>query len=99
VFLESGVEAFDQSEAIKGLRQEASGSGLHDARMNGLVREGRNENEWQATSLGEQKGLQFNAAHEWHLDIRDHARRVVEVLRPQELVSRSKCMDDVSKRR
>src|SRR5580700_8610403 len=60
--------------------------------------QGRVEYEWHEVPLGKQEGLQFDTAHGRHLDIRNHARRVVEVGRPQEVLGRSKGMDGVSQR-
>ena len=60
--------------------------------------ESRDENERQAVSLGKQVGLQIEAAHGRHSDIRYHARCVIQVGRSQELLGRRECMDDVAKR-
>jgi hypothetical protein len=47
---------------------------------------------------GEQEGLHLDTAHSRHLDVGNHERCVVEVGRPQELLGRRKCIDDISKR-
>lgn len=95
---QSRVEAFDQSFPVEGLGQETSCSRLQRSRANALNWKSRNENERHAMSLGEQVGLQFDTAHCWHLDICNHARRAIQLGRPQELFGRRKCMDDVPKR-
>jgi hypothetical protein len=96
--LQGSVEAFDQSQSVEGLGQETNCSGLYRSRTDGLFREGCDENEWHVVPPGEQEGLQLDAAHGRHLDVRNHAGRVVEAGRLQELLGRRKCMDGVSER-
>jgi hypothetical protein len=96
--LQGSVEAFDQSSSVEGLGQQTNCSGFQHSRADGLVGEGCNENKWNTAPPGEQEGLHFDAAHGRHLDVGNHARCVVEVGRPQELLGRRKCMDDISKR-
>jgi hypothetical protein len=45
-----------------------------------------------------QKDEQFNAAHGWHLNIRNNTRSVSQMGRLQEILSRSKIMRVVSMR-
>jgi hypothetical protein len=96
--LQSGVEAVDQSFAGEGLRQKTGCSRLQCSRASVLDRKSRDENERHPVSLGEQVGLQLETAHRWHLNICYHARGVIQVRRPQELLGRCECMNDVSKR-
>jgi len=95
---QGSVEAFDQRLSVERFGQQTNRSEFPHSRTDGLVGEGRNENEWHALPPGEQEGLQFDTAHGRHLHVRNHARCVVEVGRPQELLGRRKRMDHVSKR-
>src|ERR1700719_170428 len=83
---QGSVEAVDQSNSVERLGQEGNCSGLQHSRTDGLFGEGRDEDEWHAVPLGKQEGLQLDTAHGRHLDIRNHARRIVEVGRSQELL-------------
>ena len=96
--LQSGVEAVDQSFFGEGFGQETGRSRLQSSRASVLDGESRDENEWHAASLGKQVGLQLETAHRRHLNICYDARGVIEVRRPQELLGRCECMNDVSKR-
>jgi hypothetical protein len=96
--LQGSVEAFDQRLSVEWFGQKTNRSGFPHSRTDILVGEGRNENEWHALPPGEQEGLQFDTAHGRHSHVRNHARCVAEVGRPQEFLGRRKCMDDVSKR-
>jgi hypothetical protein len=94
----SGFEAFDQNVAVEGLGQEAGCSRLQRSLTTDLNGKSRDENERHAMSLGAQVGLQFDTGHHWHLNIRNHARRFMQIIRPQELYGRRKWMDDVPER-
>jgi hypothetical protein len=94
----SRFEAFDQNVAVEGLGQEAGCSRLHRSRATDLDGKRRDENERHAMSLGAQVGLQFDAGHRWHLNVCDHARRSMQIIRPQELYGRRKWTDDVPER-
>jgi len=96
--LQSGVEAVDQSFSGEGLRQKTDCSRLQSSRASILDRESRDENERHPVSLGEQVGLQLETAHQGHLNICYHARGVIQVRRPQELLGRCECVNDVTKR-
>jgi hypothetical protein len=98
VLPQSGVEAVDQSFSGEGLRQKTGCSRLQSSLASALDRESRDENERHPVSLGEQVGLQLETAHRWHLDVCYHAPGVIQVRRPQELLGRCECMNDVSKR-
>jgi len=98
VLLQSGIEAVDQSFSGEGFGQETGRSRLQSSRASVLDRESRDENERHPASLGKQVGLQLETAHRWHLHICYHARGVIQVRRPQELLGRCECMNDVSKR-
>src|SRR5439155_23470045 len=88
----------DQGRTAEGLGQETSCSVLQRSRADSLFGERRDENERHAASLGAQEGLQLDTAHGRHLDIRNHARRVIQVGRAQELGGRRECINGVSKR-
>jgi hypothetical protein len=94
----SGVEAFGQSFAVEWLGQETGCSRLQRSRANDLNGKSRDQNERHAMSLGAQVGLQFDTAHCSHFDICNHARRAIQLGRPQELFGRRKWMDDVPER-
>jgi hypothetical protein len=98
VLPQSGVEAVDQGFSGEGLGQKTGCSRLRSSCASVLDRESRDENERHPVSLGKQVGLQLETAHRWHLNICYHARGVIEVRRPQELLGRGECMNDVSKR-
>ena len=95
---QGSVEAFDQRLSVERFGQQTNRSEFPHSRTDGLVGEGRNENEWHALPPGEQEGLQLDTAHGRHLDVGNHARSVAEVGRPQELLGRRKRVDYVSKR-
>jgi hypothetical protein len=94
----SGVEAFGQSFAVEWLGQETGCSRLQRSRANDLNGKSRDQNERHAMSLGAQVGLQFDTAHCSHLNICNHARRAIQLGRPQELFGRRKWMGDVPER-
>lgn len=96
--LQGGIEAFDQSLSVERFGQEANCSDLQRSGADGLFGERRDENERQEAALSGQEALQLETAHGWHLDIRNHARRVIQARRMQELLGRCKCMDGVSER-
>lgn len=73
------VEAIDQGVSGERLGQEAGRSRLQGPQPGAFGGKGRDENEGQPVSAGLQVGLQFEAAHRRHLDIRDHARGVIQL--------------------
>lgn len=93
--LKRGAETFDQTRSSEWLCQEASCPRLQRSRAAHFVRESRYENEWHPIIPGAQHRLQFQAAHTWHLHIRNHARRVIQVVRLQEVLSRRERLDRV----
>jgi len=98
VRFQRGIEACDQSGTVKRLAQEANCSGPHGLCLDALVREGRDENDRRAASLGEQTALQLNAADAGHLHVGDHARRIADVCGLQEFFGRCKRMDGEAER-
>ena len=90
VRFQRGIEACDQSGTVKRLAQEANCSGPHGLCLDALVREGRDENDRRAVSLGEQTALQLNAADAGHLHVGDHARRIAHLRRLQKVFGRRK---------
>ena len=96
MLLQRGLETLDKAVTVKGLSQVANRAGPKCLRTNPIVGEGRDENERHVVPLGKQVGLQLYAAHAGHLDIRNHTREVIEVVRPQELLGGCECIYDVS---
>jgi hypothetical protein len=84
--LESDAEAIDQSRSGEGLRQEANCSRLQGSGTGGLVGEGGDEYERRAITLGANHRQEFQSAHARHLQICDHARRVIQTARLQEVL-------------
>ena len=72
--LQRFIEAFDQGLPVDGLAQETYCSGPHRSRPNAFFVEGRDENDRRAVTSGNQKALQLDPAHAWHLNVSDHAR-------------------------
>jgi hypothetical protein len=84
--LESDAEALDQSRSGEGLRQEANCSRLERAGSSSLVRKGRDEYARRAITLGAHHRQEFQSAHARHLQIRDHARGVIQATRLEEVL-------------
>ena len=99
IWLQRGLEAIDQGRSGKGLAQEANGSGLHRPGANALLGKSGNEDERRTVTAAAHKGQQVQTAHDRHLYIRNDARRVMLLTRPQELFGRGEGMDDVPVRR
>lgn len=95
---QGGIETCDQGFPVERLGQVADRPGLQGSHAIALDGEGGDENERQAVSPGKQVGLQFEAAHGRHSDIRYHARCVTQLGRSQELLGRREAMDGVAKR-
>jgi hypothetical protein len=74
---QSGGEAFDQSGSREGLGQEANCSGFQRSGADALIGKGRDENERRMVTLSTHKRQQVQAAHDRHLHIRNHTRRVI----------------------
>ena len=98
MLLQGGLETLDKAVPVEGLSQVADRPGPKRLRTNPLVREGREENERHAVPLGKQVGLQVDATHAGHLDVRNDTREVIEAVRSQELFGRCECMYDVPER-
>ena len=98
MLLQGGLETLDKAVPVEGFGQVANRPGPERLRTNALVGERRDENERHAVPLGEQVGLQLDAAHAGHLDICNHTPEVIEAVRPQELFGGSECMYDVPER-
>jgi hypothetical protein len=96
--VERGAKAIDQSRSGEGFGQEASCSRLQRSGAVHLIRKGRDENERHAITLGAHHRLQLQAAHTWHLYIRNHARRVIQAGRLQEVLGRRKYLNRVPMR-
>jgi hypothetical protein len=92
---ESDAQVIDQSRSGEGLRQEANGSRLQGSGTGGLVGEGGDEYERRAITLGAHHRQEFQSAHARHLQIRDHARGVIQAARLQEVLGGRICLDRV----
>jgi hypothetical protein len=73
------MDAFNERLSAEGLADITYCSGAKDPGSNPFVGKGRHENDWDATTLGEQGALQFNAAHPRHLYVDDQTRRVIDM--------------------
>jgi hypothetical protein len=93
--LESDAEAIDQSRSGEGLRQEANCSRLQGSGTGGLVGESSDEYERRAITLGAHHRQEFQSAHARHLQIRNHARGVIQAARLQEVLGGRICLNRV----
>ena len=98
MFLQGSLETLDKAVPVERLGQVANRPGRNRLRTNPLIGEGREENERHTIPLGKQVGLQLDAAHAGHLDIRNYTREVIKAVRPQELFGGCECMYDVAER-
>jgi hypothetical protein len=96
--LECHVEALDKTVLFDGLGQVADRSSPKRSRTDALIRESSDEDERQTAPLDKRVSLQLNAAHAGHVDIRNNTRGVAQVARPQEILGRGECMDNVPER-
>jgi hypothetical protein len=96
--LQSGGEAVDQGGGGEGLGQEANGPGVQCLGSDALIGKGRDEDERDNMTLAAYDRHELRAAHNRHLHIRDHTRRVIQLGRPQELRGRRKSMGRVAMR-
>jgi hypothetical protein len=96
--LQGRIEALDQGLSAEGLVQKAYRSGLHRPRPNALFVEGCDENDRHAVTLGNQEALQLDTAHARHLNVRDHARRIVHTWRLEKICGGRKRADGEPKR-
>jgi hypothetical protein len=97
--LQGGGEAVDQRWSGKGLGQEANGPGVQRLGSDALIGKGRNEDERHKVTLAAYDRHKLRAAHNRHLHIRYHTRRVTQLGRLQERFGRRKCTDRVPIRR
>ena len=98
LLLQGSLETLDKAVPVEGLGQVTNRPGPKRLGTNPLIGEGREENERHAVTLGQQVGLQLDAAHARHLDICNHTREVIEAIRSQELFGGCECMYDVAER-
>ncbi len=96
--LQSDIDQFDQYCPIERLAQKADRSGFQRARPDALFGEGRDENHRHGATLGNQKALQLYAGHAGHLNVRDHACRIIDVGRLQKPDGRRKGVSGVAER-
>jgi hypothetical protein len=96
--LQRSLETLDKAVAVEGLGQVANRAGPKRLRTKPFVGKGRDENERQMTPEGKQLGLHLDAAHAGHLDIRNHTRKIVEMVRPQKLFGGCECIYEIPER-
>jgi hypothetical protein len=95
ILLERDAKATDQIRSGEGLGQEASCPRLQRSGASSVVGEGRDEYERRAMTLGAHHRQELQSAHARHLQIRDHARRVIQAARLQEVLGGRICLDRV----
>ena len=86
---ERPLHTFEQLRFVERLAQETDCPALHGSLANALMREGSNENDWQAMIVSDQIFLQLDAAHAGHLYIRNDAGGFGQSGRGQEFLCRS----------
>lgn len=92
------LKALNELALVKRLGQKPKRAGAERSRANAFVGKGRYEDERHAFILTAEKHQQFDATHDRHIDIRNHARRPIQMIRSQELFGRLKRTGDVPKR-
>src|SRR5215813_13770929 len=93
------VDEFYQCFTFEGLAEEAQGTSLHDARPQPLLRKSGHEDDRDVATLRQQRFLQFDAVQARHLQIGDHAGRMVQMRRLQERFCRCKRVGIQAERR
>jgi len=93
--LEREAKAIDQSRSAVGLGQETNCSPLQSSGASGLVGEGGDEYERHGVTLGARHRQELQSAHARHPHVGDHARRVIQAARPQEVLGGRICLDRV----
>src|SRR5262249_4866620 len=79
------VDEFYQRFTFEGFAEEAQGTSLHEARPQSLLVKSGHEDDRDVAALRQQRFLQFDAVQARHLQIGDHAGRMVQMRRLQEL--------------
>src|SRR4029077_17719554 len=92
------VDVFDQRRPVDRLGEKADGSGMQGANPGALFGDRRNENDRQTAVLAAQQVLELDAAHMGHLNVGNHARRLIDLRRFQELLGRCERVRDISER-
>src|SRR5215470_14829455 len=93
------VDEFYQRFTFEGLAEEAQGTSLHDARPQPLLGKSGHEDDRDVATLRQQRFLQFDAVQARHLQIGDHAGRMVQMRRLQELLCGCKRVGAEAERR
>src|SRR5215831_4727014 len=78
------VDEFYQRFSFERLAEEAQGASLYGARPQPLLGEGGHEDDGDAATLRQQRFLQLDAIQARHLQIGDHAGRMLQMRRLQE---------------
>ncbi|MET4331401.1 hypothetical protein ABIB80_007261 [Bradyrhizobium sp. i1.15.2] len=92
------IEAGYQLQTGKGFGEKASYTGAQRAGSRTIIRDGSNQDEWRGVALGPHLFQKFKAAHPGHLHVCNDTGRVLQLRRPQELLSRRKRMNVVALR-
>src|SRR6266700_4792342 len=93
------VDEFYQRFTFERLAEEAQGAGLYGARPQPLLGKSGHEDYGDAATLRQQRFLQFDAVQARHLQIGDHARRMLQMRRLQERFCRCKRVGGEAERR
>jgi hypothetical protein len=93
-----GFDAVDQDGSSERLGQKTNGSGFQRAGADAIIGKRRDKNKRRFVAHGADIYQEVQAAHGRHLHVRNHTRRVAELGRLQELLSRGKRLDWVSMR-
>ncbi|MET4015945.1 hypothetical protein ABIC10_001033 [Bradyrhizobium sp. S3.2.12] len=92
------IEAGYQLQTGKGFGEKANYADAQRAGSRAIIREGSNQDEWRSVTLGPHLFQKFKAAHGGHLYVCNDTGRVIQLRRPQEVLSRCKRMNDVALR-
>src|SRR5215813_8935538 len=93
------VDEFYQRFTFERLAEEAQGASLYGARPQPLLGEGGHEDDGDAATLRQQRFLQVDAIQARHLQIGDHAGRMLQMRRLQECLCRRKRVGIQAERR
>lgn len=97
--LQSNLYAFDQGLRDKRFGKKPDRAGLDRAGAHCIVRKGRDQDERHVMAQAAHVPEQVKSAHRRHLDVRNHAGRLVQFRRLQEFKGGGKGLDAISARR
>jgi hypothetical protein len=96
--VQSRMNVVNQAIFVERFAQETNRSRLQRSGPDSLLRKGRDEDDRRAVALRDQTPLQLDPAQARHLHIRDQTRRVIYMVRLQEIFSRRKRSGTVPER-